>query len=442
MSNSRFTLISTIAFILIGIITVLVLTNNKSNGSTSLFLLNWEIARCPVIVIGRIDTVRVTPAPYDLDSLRRLDPSKVNWASIPHVSFDIAFITVSKVLKNTFPYSKIKKGDKLPLAMPSVNSGIVSTTDVRYKKDDEGIWFLSVHDYVYFAGHHQIPQPISREAEILRIIEEARNKPTAEVENYTEPFDIEKYISYIPVIVRGEIETVKTNPPPLNPDSLYGLDPFAVDWANLPYIANDTAFITVSRVLKNYKTYTTINVGDRLPLAIPSINELSYNPTDFRYKKGDCGIWFFQFQNYTCYSPSPEHLQPVSEEREIANSVLKWEVDKKPLIVSGDISSIKEASWSNRPNEPLHVVIVSKVIKYRLLYPKIKEGDVLPLALLPASRFSGDSVSNQFKTGVTGVWFLEYGEKYDAASPDNPLLLSKEPDIVRLIESLGYQPIR
>ena len=59
-------------------------------------------------------------------------------------AFDIAYIRVEKVLKNSLPKDAPQFTTELPLWMPSTRDEAMSTDDVRHSLRTSGIWFLSL----------------------------------------------------------------------------------------------------------------------------------------------------------------------------------------------------------------------------------------------------------------------------------------------------------
>ena len=112
----------------------------------------------PVVVVGEIE------------SIDRAAPSD---------KYDIAYITVSRVLKNTLKDKKIKSGDKIPLSMPAIISqGTVRfalSTDIRYRIGQEGIWILELKDNTFWATYPKDYQPLKKMKDIQYIILRKKN---------------------------------------------------------------------------------------------------------------------------------------------------------------------------------------------------------------------------------------------------------------------------
>jgi len=128
----------------------------------SVALACWEdlplkelVSQNPVIVIGKIDKVDVVPAPKEGES--------------PY-TLDTAYITVTKVLKNTLSEDDIKVGDLLPLAIPSINRKAIMSTDIRHTKGQDGVWLLVKEDRKYWATCPGAFQPKDKESEIAKLL--------------------------------------------------------------------------------------------------------------------------------------------------------------------------------------------------------------------------------------------------------------------------------
>lgn len=109
----------------------------------------------PVVVAGKITRIDVAPAPEDGKRQR---------------AYDTGYIRVSKVLKNALKKTEIKVGDELPLSMPSVNRGIMVSTDIRYPKGKEGIWILELKDGKYWATYPGDFQSKDKESTITSLL--------------------------------------------------------------------------------------------------------------------------------------------------------------------------------------------------------------------------------------------------------------------------------
>lgn len=119
------------------------------------------IAESQVVVAGKIESIRIAkPKPsnkYDYQ-------------------YDTAYITVSKVLKNELKNRIIKKGSKLPLAMPSINNRVSTSIDLHYEYGKEGIWILEFRDKAFRAEYIKDYQPLTNEKEITFILEKQNSK--------------------------------------------------------------------------------------------------------------------------------------------------------------------------------------------------------------------------------------------------------------------------
>ena len=93
---------------------------------------------------------------------------------------DTAYITVSKILKNSLKDNPLAIGGKLPLVMPG-KAGLRSSKDILYKLGQEGVWILEKRDGTYWATFPSDFQPLEKEKEIVAFIEGPRETiPTFE----------------------------------------------------------------------------------------------------------------------------------------------------------------------------------------------------------------------------------------------------------------------
>ncbi len=114
------------------------------------------VADNPVVLVGTIEDISVSKSPKD--------------------KFDIAYIKVADVLKNELENRKIKKGENVPLSMPSAKKVMIST-DIRYKKGTEGVWILEYEDETFWATYPKDYQPLKQREQIAQIIQKQMNKP-------------------------------------------------------------------------------------------------------------------------------------------------------------------------------------------------------------------------------------------------------------------------
>jgi hypothetical protein len=113
------------------------------------------LADNPVVVVGKITQIDVAPGPAKGQTQQ---------------TYDTAYITVVKVLKNTLRNRRIKAGDRLTLAMPSVNRSSRVSTDICYAKGKDGVWILELKDGKYWATYPGDFQPREKEAEIAALL--------------------------------------------------------------------------------------------------------------------------------------------------------------------------------------------------------------------------------------------------------------------------------
>ena len=74
---------------------------------------------------------------------------------------------------------------------------------------------------------------------------------------------------------------------------------------------HDTAYITVSEVLKNELAGQTVVVGSRLALSIPSAGNTMQISTDIRYRHGQAGIWILEFRDGSYWATYPGDFQVI-----------------------------------------------------------------------------------------------------------------------------------
>ncbi len=111
------------------------------------------VADNPVVLVGMIEEISVSKSPKD--------------------KFDIAYIKVAGVLKNELDNRKIKKGEMVPLSMPSAKKVMIST-DIRYKKGTEGVWILEYEDETFWATYPKDYQPLKQREQIAQIIQKQK----------------------------------------------------------------------------------------------------------------------------------------------------------------------------------------------------------------------------------------------------------------------------
>ena len=61
-------------------------------------------------------------------------------------------IRITSILKNSLPGLRLRKGDALPLIMPSLTGGPRISTDIIYKEKQDGIWLLEPLKNGYYAA--------------------------------------------------------------------------------------------------------------------------------------------------------------------------------------------------------------------------------------------------------------------------------------------------
>ena len=73
----------------------------------------------------------------------------------------------------------------------------------------------------------------------------------------------------------------------------------------------DTAYITVSEVLKNELAGQTVVVGSRLALSMPSTGNTMRMSTDIQYRNGQAGIWILEFRDGSYWATYPGDFQAI-----------------------------------------------------------------------------------------------------------------------------------
>jgi hypothetical protein len=85
--------------------------------------------------------------------------------------YGVAFIKVSKVLKNQVPHLNLRAGDRVRLftLLPSVPR---LSTDIYYTKGQSGVWILqhNVRSRLFEATYPKDRQPMSQEKTVVGII--------------------------------------------------------------------------------------------------------------------------------------------------------------------------------------------------------------------------------------------------------------------------------
>ena len=143
---------------------------------------------------------------------------------------------------------------------------------------------------------------------------------------------LDTVIKRSPVVVIGTVDSIKTALPL---DSKYE---FEDDSAQLTVIWNrgypvegmvyDTAYISVSEVLKNTLPDVEIEVGDIIRLSMPSETDNVGSSNDIYYNKGTTGIWILDWCHDTFWATYPKDLQPLSAQQQVRDII-----DKLNLII-------------------------------------------------------------------------------------------------------------
>ncbi len=135
----------------------------------------------------------------------------------------------------------------------------------------------------------------------------------------------------------------------------------------------DTAFITVSQVLKNTLTDSPVAVGDRLPLAMPG-TEGPRMSTDIRYAVGQAGIWLLDKKEDKFLASFPGDFQKLDKQGEIEGYIKpvptttptfeEWVAGGKLIpadrIFIGGSPRFDESTGKNRSDEAVYRIIFKK----------------------------------------------------------------------------------
>lgn len=119
---------------------------------------------------------------------------RVQQISRKGAAFDIVYIRITRVLKNSLPKNAPRFAKEVPLWMPSTRDETMSTDDVRHPFDAEGIWFLRPTDGTdkrrpKGVFHTQDPdelQPQKLFRKVVKLI--AKSTPHSTVEQTHAPF--------------------------------------------------------------------------------------------------------------------------------------------------------------------------------------------------------------------------------------------------------------
>ena len=136
------------------------------------------IGKSQIVVFGEITEIYNAPvaqSEYDI-----MDMSAKKEIS-PPVMKDTAYITVTKVLKNTLPEVKIEIGDRIPLTVVASDSsfhpGYIYLFDHAYHLGIVGFWILEFKNNNFYAFRYDCYQSPQKEKEIREIIEEQNSHP-------------------------------------------------------------------------------------------------------------------------------------------------------------------------------------------------------------------------------------------------------------------------
>jgi len=154
MTMSRKIIIFCMSFVLF------VSATQECNARWALVILKNYVKESPIIVVGKIDSIKVAEPINQHEEYYDLYT-------------DMAFIAVDSVLKNTLPDFKLEKGDKIPLLMwSSLNNVVMFPSPIQYGVGYEGIWILNQRDSTFSAYHPIELQPMSKLEEICGYLRE------------------------------------------------------------------------------------------------------------------------------------------------------------------------------------------------------------------------------------------------------------------------------
>lgn len=190
---------------------------------------------------------------------------------------------------------------------------------------------------------------------------------------------LEKLVADNPVIVVGKIEKIDVAPPPK---------------ANEPMFTYDTAYIAVSKVLKNTLGKTAIEVGDKLPLGMPSVNRRVAMSTDIRYRKGTEGVWLLERRKGQYWATYPRDLQSLKEEGKIAALIAK-----QAIVIEKVTEGVPFATAADHAPAP------PKNALYRVVFKNV------PLHRAVAALGKEMDVAIRLPKGATGEALVSLGEK-------------------------------
>jgi hypothetical protein len=111
-----------------------------------------RVSSADIIVIGRIASVEVASTGADYD-------------------YDVAHLIIERFVKGDDVLQKTSgREGRIRLRFPSVNNRVRLSTDIKYKKDQSGIWLLDREGGHYTAHHPFALVPTSKLREIQSLL--------------------------------------------------------------------------------------------------------------------------------------------------------------------------------------------------------------------------------------------------------------------------------
>ncbi len=155
-----------------------VLSVQKAAGCWGPIAIEKLISESSVIVVGEVTKIinsPNTPSPEN-DAMVTGEKRLIQRPTMQ----DTAYITVSRVFKNTLPDTKIGIGDRIPLTVIASDSAFWTSIiifDHPKPIGTFGIWIIEFKNNKYYAFHPTTLQPLANEEEIVNIINNQKNNP-------------------------------------------------------------------------------------------------------------------------------------------------------------------------------------------------------------------------------------------------------------------------
>ena len=147
---------------------------------------------------------------------------------------------------------------------------------------------------------------------------------------------LEKVVAGNPVVVVGKIVKIEVDKAPR--DIIYRIARFLntvvsrttrTRLAEPGFYRYDIAYIEVAKILKNELRKPAVEVGDQIPLSMPSINNSTRMSTDIRYKRGAEGVWILEYRHGTFWATYPKDWQSLNQQK-IITRIIHSQKQKKP----------------------------------------------------------------------------------------------------------------